>query len=439
MLLYGFGFRLFSMAGDFLLYRYVLGYPLVTAKWKKGIAALCGFIYFLIPLFWSSFSIQLGIFISSLNLYFDVSLYILSFILMLVWIFLFQDLKAGVIFFIFVVKFIFSCFIEKCFVLIQYILNSNSLNVELPQYAGLVAILFYFLLICGALHLTKKKKLYMREYIMRVKERYYWIGGMLLYLIVSPVFLFFVPEENWNVIMLKDIMICFAVLFLMIVLTAFFLKKQQLKEEIILNYRCIQEQTEQYKRLAEKQQELRHFRHDLNGHILVLQQMIAKKQYDKLGEYLGELEAKKEKTKYVVTGNIIGDAILNNYYQMGEKDQVKINVLGTFPPKMEIAETDLCIILTNMISNAYEASLKCEKNRFVNVEISRYDNNVYICIRNPIGEKLILRDGILKTTKKNKEFHGLGIQSAMKAAERNHGWIRWEIQQDQVITKIEIK
>ena len=215
-------------------------------------------------------------------------------------------------------------------------------------------------------------------------------------------------------------------------------RKRQLLIQIELNERCIREQTEQYHNLERKQQELRAFRHDLNGHMTALLKLVQEDNPEKTETYLKGLFDIQTDSFYISSNNIIGDAIFNQYYEKCRTQGLELQVAGKFNDTLNVAETDLCIILTNTVSNAYEAALKCGHGSQILVDIKQFNHKTLIEITNPVQEPLIIEGGVMVTTKDDKENHGLGIYNTKKAVERNGGLISWEQQGKNIVTKIVI-
>lgn len=215
-------------------------------------------------------------------------------------------------------------------------------------------------------------------------------------------------------------------------------RKRQLLIQIELNERCIREQTEQYHNLERKQQELRAFRHDLNGHMTALLKLVQEDNPEKTETYLKGLFDIQADSFYISSNNVIGDAIFNEYYEKCRTQGLELQVAGKFNDTLNVAETDLCIILTNTVSNAYESALKCGHGSQIPVDIKQFNHKTLIEITNPVQEPLIIEGGVMVTTKDDKENHGLGIYNTKKAVERNGGLISWEQQGKNIVTKIVI-
>ena len=246
------------------------------------------------------------------------------------------------------------------------------------------------------------------------------------------------PFSAQNYVFVETSLLSFIVAFLAVNRTVLAEKEQELLTQIELNERCIREQTEQYHDLERKQKALRAFRHDLNGHMTALLKLVQEGNPEKTETYLKGLFDIQADSFYISSNNVIGDAIFNEYYEKCKAQGVELQVAGKFDDTLNVAETDLCIILTNTVSNAYEAALKCGHGSQILVDIKQFNHKTLIEITNPVQEPLIIEGGVMVTTKDDKENHGLGIYNTKKAVERNGGLISWEQQGKNIVTKIVI-
>lgn len=214
-------------------------------------------------------------------------------------------------------------------------------------------------------------------------------------------------------------------------------QKQLLKRQVILNEKCIEEQSKQYEFMGEKDWELRTFRHDYNKHVTMLQMLMEKSNIEELKSYIEDLGEIKAGLDFISTNHIICDAVINQYYELCNQEGIALSVTGKFPVGMKISEVDLCVILSNAVENAYEAVQKCETDREIHFEIRSHGNMVVIEITNPVTESLVIRDGFVETTKEDKSRHGYGTKNMREAALRNGGNVTWEYDgDDMILTRI---
>lgn len=184
--------------------------------------------------------------------------------------------------------------------------------------------------------------------------------------------------------------------------------------------------------------ELRKFRHDYREHFAVIQRLSEEDEALRVLNYLNDIEVMNESLYFVSTNNIIGDAIINRYDHMCREEGISLTVDGKFPERMQIAETDLCIILSNGLKNAYEAARKCgsdQRNIMISIE-NDGEHFLFVVIRNSCRESLELKDGIPVTKKEDKKNHGLGSQNMAEASQRSGGSVNWREEEGQVITEI---
>ena len=214
---------------------------------------------------------------------------------------------------------------------------------------------------------------------------------------------------------------------LFIVLVILVYQKKEMKRLMVLKDKCIREQTEQYKMAMNKERELRRFRHDYNAHMTAISGLLANGEYDKLQEYIKSMGYFKEKFNLVNSGNIITDAVFNQYKELCDKDNIGFEISGKLPENFNMAETDLCELLSNLISNAYEAALKSEKERrIVSIEIRNSDEDIFIDVSNSVNGEVMFKNGLPVTDKPDRKNHGFGVENILEVVERNGGYIEWK-------------
>lgn len=217
----------------------------------------------------------------------------------------------------------------------------------------------------------------------------------------------------------------FAVAILYIILKY---QQKELHKINMLNKRCISEQTRQYVELSDIQMELRKFRHDYGAHLTAIYNISRDENAAKTEQYVHGLLDKQETVEYVDTGNIIGDAVINKYYRLCHLGGFEMEVMGAFNQDMKTDETDLCVILTNAVANAYEATIKCKGEKILDIRITNYKDRQFIKIINSVAEDVVIKDSRMQreSSKDDKENHGFGIMNLTEAVERNGGAVVWE-------------
>lgn len=173
--------------------------------------------------------------------------------------------------------------------------------------------------------------------------------------------------------------------------------------------------------MQESAENLRDFRHDINNHIMVLNELIQKEQYIEAQKYIDlyTKQIKNLKTICSETGNIAIDSILN--YKLGGVSQKKwsIHVKANVPTELPIEITDLSAILTNLLDNAMQALSETE-NGSLFVEIQYAKSILFITIKNSFNGRLNYENGELQSSKK-ESGHGRGLKIIEKISEKYDG------------------
>ncbi len=251
-----------------------------------------------------------------------------------------------------------------------------------------------------------------------------------------------IPENEVQMMIsknaLKDEIFTFA--FILIIALWHYSKyhRQILQRTIRLNEKCIAEQAEQYAFMGEKEQELRKFRHDYNRHFYAIQNYLKRKEYEALEAYLAELGAVGEELSFLSTNNLICDAVINRYYSLCKEKQIDLLVTGKVAKNLLISQTDFCVILSNALENAMEATEQCTEKREITLKFRNEANLLFIDLKNPASHPLTFsEEGVPLTDKEDKKNHGIGTGNMKSAAEKNYGEVCWEYDSSGfVLTKI---
>lgn len=187
---------------------------------------------------------------------------------------------------------------------------------------------------------------------------------------------------------------------------------------------------------------LRRFRHDIRGHLISLRNYLAQGQIQEAGTYMDRIDetlTASESVRYH-TKHPVADAILNERAPQLEAQKISLAVTGKLPEKLPISDFDFCQLMYNLLNNAQEACLQLppDRKRWISLVFDQRDGGLSICVSNPCGQV----DRQLRTTKKDKKNHGLGIGNIRQCVDRCHGLLEIDdgsrLPQDQRIFCIDI-
>lgn len=190
-----------------------------------------------------------------------------------------------------------------------------------------------------------------------------------------------------------------------------------------------------YSEMMKKNRDIREFRHDYKNNLFSLETFIENEKYSEAKKYIEELNGALEKTKSrYATGNYLADAIISDKADGAAESGIDIDFSGTIPEK-GISNNDLCTVLANALDNAVRACLEIAPCR-IQIESKENSKGVIIKIKNPVAKRVEIKDNKIKTTKTDKENHGIGIQNIKKTAEKYGGYM--ELSCDDSFFEIEI-
>ncbi|MBH1942190.1 GHKL domain-containing protein [Mobilitalea sibirica] len=198
-----------------------------------------------------------------------------------------------------------------------------------------------------------------------------------------------------------------------------------------INQEVAEAQQRYYLMVKEKQHEIRSIRHEMKNHITCIDALYRNNQLREMHEYIKQVIDQTDTLDELFdTGNGIVNAILNDAQSRYYKEGINIKLTGTFPDELYIASMDLCVIFANAVTNAVEAIKKIKKEEKnmsdICIKIGSFKEDLFIDISNPIGEKVKVTEGKLKTSKKDKNHHGFGTANIRQRVEKYSGSVKFD-------------
>ncbi len=194
-----------------------------------------------------------------------------------------------------------------------------------------------------------------------------------------------------------------------------------------------------YNEVENMYRQMRGWRHDYKNHIAAMKIHLQQGNYELLGNYLNELNEDLTNVDTVLkTGNVMVDAILNSKISLAKSKNINVDATAKVPEKIRVSDTDICVIIGNLLDNAIEACCKledCDK-RFIRIYIGLLKQQLYISVSNSVGGE-IKKAGKTYLTTKN-ENHGFGLKRIDKIVSGYGGYINRQDETDVFATEIMI-
>lgn len=279
------------------------------------------------------------------------------------------------------------------------------------------------------------RRIYRHEIILGKK----YAVTMGIYSIFLLTFLLVMAEFSMNTVKLKMslFLLFFIISIIMELLTLSFVIKagesyeqKQRAEFIELKNSMLQQSLNETKQAF---QLWRKSIHDYKNNVLVLSQLAQNDDIEGIKKYLKkETDLIDRKIFCIHTGNSVIDVIINTKQHFAEAKGI-LFVVNVFLPKHgTIRDLDLANILGNLLDNAIEASME-EQDPYIDVSIRQEKSFMLIKVTNKYCGEL---PGNMRSSKKNKIFHGIGIESVKSTVEKYHGEFSIKKQDNEVVVQI---
>lgn len=181
-----------------------------------------------------------------------------------------------------------------------------------------------------------------------------------------------------------------------------------------------------YKMLAEQYSRSERLRHDMKNHVIALSILHEKKEWEKLGSYLKNMqEFGAVGRSEDITGNRAVDALLYQKRNAAESRRVRWECDVTIPKDSAMDEFDFCIIFGNILDNALAACEKLGDNdkRFIHIQAKAVKKCFLIEVKNSAEEEnIVVKKCSEKPHVKNRlDGHGIGLLNVSEIVQRYDG------------------
>lgn len=302
------------------------------------------------------------------------------------------------------VRFVFIMFTAQ---IINFIFNKTNLLTDLPGYIY-VNMIFGFSATMFPLFVVQTYKLAIKSRLVIVTTAIAYIN-----IVISLISIFmFIRNRN---------------------------EKNQYYLDSIMKDKTLKLQEDYYKKIIDNYSNIRKFKHDIKGHLAVVNELINSKNYDEANVYIGNMSEAITGKDIYNTNNIYISSILNSFDQSFIDNKIEFDLSYYIISDLKMNSMDICSLFYNLILNAVEANLKIEDKHFIKLYIANIKNNVLIKIVNPVDENFnldIIKEN--KTTKEDKENHGFGLITINNIISKYNGNIDYSIHDQYLIADITI-
>ena len=180
-------------------------------------------------------------------------------------------------------------------------------------------------------------------------------------------------------------------------------------------------QQQRYENLKASIEEMRQARHDMRHHLNQISRLAEEENLPKLKEYLTSTICKIPDFDMHLCENQAADSVAGYYYALARRENIPFSLRLDLPARLPVDEVDMCLVLSNLLENALEASLRIV-DRPRHIRITSYlhaGNLLLIQVENTYVGEILEKNGVFQSSKRKGE--GIGLQSVRHIAEKSGG------------------
>ena len=255
-----------------------------------------------------------------------------------------------------------------------------------------------------------------------------WYVFWILPVIFIGVNLFMIPKYR-STLYTGRVLQCYIVfsLVLLIILLLFYVMFLMMAVSLNRNARLQQEnhfltlQQERYENLCMAIEEARQARHDIRHHFVQLSSLVEQGDMEKIKKYLSAAIGKISDYNLHFCENQAVDSVFGYYSTIAERENIPFHAVVSLPADLSIDEINLCLVFSNLLENAIQASVKtAPARRKINVEVYPHHNHLLLIhVENTFDGKIQQKNNIFQSSKRSG--NGIGIESVRHITDKNGG------------------
>ncbi|MBQ8623974.1 MAG: GHKL domain-containing protein [Oscillospiraceae bacterium] len=206
-------------------------------------------------------------------------------------------------------------------------------------------------------------------------------------------------------------------------------KQTALEEQARRDRLLLDVQKHQYDNLAEYIEKTRAARHDFKHHIIVLRHMCEEKDFEAMRAYLADADTGTQKEIGVnISPNRTVNAVFDFYLKKAKESGITFKMDMRISESYGISDSDLCVLLGNILENAIEGCMTVEKDkRFIRIGSSEHADRLYLTFDNSFDGKLKTDyKNMILSRKRDYSRAGVGIQSIHAVVQKYGGLMNIE-------------
>ena len=142
---------------------------------------------------------------------------------------------------------------------------------------------------------------------------------------------------------------------------------------------------------------------------------------EKIKKYLSATTGKISDYNLHFCENQAVDSVFGYYSTLAKRENIPFHALVSLPTDFSIDEINLCLVFSNLLENAIQASVKTDQaRRKINVEVYPHHNHLLLIhVENTFDGKIQQENNVFQSSKRSG--NGIGIESVRHITDKNGG------------------
>lgn len=205
-------------------------------------------------------------------------------------------------------------------------------------------------------------------------------------------------------------------------------ENQFYQKEIILKEEVFKLQEQYVLEVIDSYKNIRIFKHDIRGHLQTIENLLLTNKNKEALQYIHELQEPIDIDSNQLCANIYISSILSLFTYKMKEQNIQFTLQYDIYQEINMNALHISSLFYNLMSNAIEAVTKVSNDKEIAIVVSRKDSHLVIEISNTVPDMFSLENITLgKTSKMDKENHGVGLISINEVISIYNGDIEYSI------------
>ncbi|MCM3042285.1 GHKL domain-containing protein [Paenibacillus motobuensis] len=187
----------------------------------------------------------------------------------------------------------------------------------------------------------------------------------------------------------------------------------------------------------------RSFKHDYKSLMGSVKLLLQNQETEKAIKLIDEIQDTMQRNilEYkMYSDHVLLDAMLQDAANFCEQNHISFSALLPMPERIGLKDMDAVRVFSNLFKNAIEACSKLpdRSKRFVKITGHTSPDWVYVEVMNSFHGEIKTRHGKLRTTKPDKDSHGVGLRNVTEIIEGLGGMLLIDIDQKKEIFTVRL-